>query len=412
VTVYVAALSITIALLPAVVYAAKAGLLAAPATLLAVLLCDLTVAVIVIAAYVALLQWVHPARLKRAMSYFQLVAAMAFYGVYYLATTAFQSTFFDRMGFQGAPWLWAIPSTWFAAFVGVAGGAPGPAPWIASAAALLAAAACVPLAAGRLSRDYARQVGEVAAAGEPAARRRMHRLPGFGHGEARAVALLVRAQFRYDQRFRMGVLGILPLTAFYLLLGLDEGALADPFVPQARPSNPGVFFAIVFVPITLHAALAMSESWRAAWIFFAAPASHARIVVAAKNFVTMYFLGSYLAALAALWSVYYERVWHAAAHALFAGLLAHLLLQLTVIVRPALPFAAEPRKGERSAATFLVILVASVAAGTIPFLLPLIYRDGTVTVIALAVMLALTAGVEYALRLRVDEAIGELEFRN
>jgi hypothetical protein len=156
----------------------------------------------------------------------------------------------------------------------------------------------------------------------------------------------------------------------------------------------------------------VSESWRAAWIFFATPASHARIVVAAKNFVAIYFLGSYLFALALLWSYFFDRVWHAAVHALFAGLLAHLLLQLAVIVKPALPFAAEPRKGERSAAMFWVILLGSLVAGIFPYLLPLIYRDAIVTVVALGFMVAVTLGIEYALRLRVAEAIGELEFRS
>src|SRR4026209_772534 len=102
--------------------------------------------------------------------------------------------------------------------------------------------------------------------------------------------------------------------------------------------------AVVFIPMTLHAALTVSESWRAAWIFFSTPASHARIVVAAKNFVALYFLGGYVVVLAAFWGSFSDAVWHAGVPALFPGLLAHLLLQLNVIVKPALPFAAEPRK--------------------------------------------------------------------
>ena len=35
---------------------------------------------------------------------------------------AFHSAFLERLGFAGAPWLWAMPSTWFAAFVAVAAG--------------------------------------------------------------------------------------------------------------------------------------------------------------------------------------------------------------------------------------------------------------------------------------------------
>jgi hypothetical protein len=412
VCVYVGAISLSVAIFPAVVYGVRLGVLALPATLLAVLLCDLSVAVLVITGYVGLLRWVHPSRLRRAMSYLQLVAATSFYVIYYLATTAFQSAFLATIGFDGAPWLWAIPTTWFAAFIVVAAGTAPPAAWLAAAAGVALTALCVPLAAGRLSLDYARRIGEVSAVGEPARRRRDLRLPGFARGEARAVALLVRAQFRFDQRFRMGVLGLLPLTAFYMLLGMNEGSLDDPFSATARRSGPGVFFAIVFIPITLHAALSVSESWRAAWIFFATPVSHARVVVAAKNFVAVYFLGSYLLVLIAVWSYYFDTVWHAVVHAAFAGLLAHALLQLAVIVKPALPFASEPRKGERSAMMIGVILLGSIVAGLFPVLLPLVYRHTALTVLAMGFLLAVTAGIEYALRLRVAEAIGNLEFRS
>jgi hypothetical protein len=273
--------------------------------------------------------------------------------------------------------------------------------------------ACVPLAAGRLSLDYARRIGEMSAVGEPPSRRRRTLpLPGFGRGEARAVALLVRGQFRFDQRFRMGVLGILPLTGFYLLLGINQGALEDPFLASSHHGGPGVFFAVVFIPMTLHAALTVSESWRAAWIFFASPASHARIVVAAKNFITVYFLGAYLLVLAAFWSYFFDRVWHAVIHALFAGLLAHLLLQLMVMVKPTLPFAAEPRKAERSAGMFGLFFVGSIVAGFAPVFLSFVYRSLPLTFGALGLVLAVTAAIEYALRLRVDEAIGDLEFRS
>ena len=412
IAVYVGGVSGVLALAPAIVYAVKGGALAFPATLLAVLLCGLTTAVMVIAGYVVLLRWVHPARLRRAMSYVQLAAATSFYVVYYLAATSIEGALLERVGFTNAAWLWALPPTWFAAIVTVASGGASAAAWAAAAAAaILVAVLSLPLAAGRLSLDYARRVGEMSAVGEPARSTRRSLVPGFRRGEARAVALLVRAQFRYDSRFRMAILGMLPLTGFYLFLGMGEAALRDPFT-GAGQTGPGVFLAIVFVPMTLHAALTVSESWRAAWIFFATPVSHARIVVAAKNFVTVYFLGGYLVVLAAVWSYYFDRVWHALVHALFAGMLAHILLQLTVIVKPALPFATEPRKAERSSMLFGVILVASVIAGIFPFALTVVYRNGAVTAAALLLMLAMTAAIEYALRLRVAEAIGDLEFRN
>src|SRR4051812_35503816 len=185
---YVGVLSVATSVVPVVVYAWRRGVLAGGAALTAVLLCDLCTTVLVISAYVTLLRWVHPSKLKRAMSYAQLLGATAFYLVYYLATVGFRHALLDRLGFQSAPWLWIVPSTWFAALVRVAaGGAPASA-WIAAAAALTLTALCVPLAAGRLSLDYARRVGEMTAVAEPASRRRRaFRLPGFSLGEARAV---------------------------------------------------------------------------------------------------------------------------------------------------------------------------------------------------------------------------------
>jgi ABC-2 type transport system permease protein len=405
---YVSVLSLATAALPIVVFGVKGGALAGAAALAAVLLCDLCTTVLVISAYVTLLRWVHPSKLKRAMAYAQLAGATTFYVAYYLATVGFRHAFLDRLGFEGSPWMWIVPSTWFAALVRVAAGGAGAATWIAASAALALALVCVPLASGRLSLDYARRVGEMSAVAEPAVRRRF-RLPGFSRDEARAVALLVRAQFRFDQRFRMGILGIIPLTGFYLLLGLEDGVLRDPFLGST--GGPGVYFAVMFIPMTLHTALAASESWRAAWIFFATPASHARIVVAAKNFVTVYFLGAYVLLLAAFWSWFYERVWHAVVHALILGMLAHLLLQLAVITRPSLPFAAEPHKAQRSATMFAVFLVGGLVAGIFPGLLTIVYRSAAATAGTIGFLAVVTVAVEYALRLRVDEAIGQMEFR-
>ena len=414
VTAYVAAVSLALAILPSLAYAfwRDLGIVALPATLLAVLLCNLSATVVVIAGYVFLLGFVHPRRLRRATSYLQLAASMTFYGVYYIAMVGFRRSFFDRLGFSDAPWLWANPASWFAAFVPLAGGAATPAVWLAAGAAVVLTALCVPLAAGRLSLDYAQRLGDITAAAEPvrAASRRLP-LPGFSRDEARAVALLVRAQFRFDQRFRMAVLSILPLTGFYLLLGMDRGALADPFSQEPTSGGAAVYFAILFMPMTLHASLSVSESWRAAWVFFATPASHARIVVAAKNFVTIYLLGAYLLVLAGIWSAFYNRIWHAAVHALFIGLLAHLLLQIVVIAKPALPFAAEPRRAERSLGLMMTFFTGAIVAGIVPLLLPPVYARPWLMVGAFLFLILITLVMEYALRLRVEEAIGELEFR-
>ncbi len=410
---YVGFISAVLALLPAICYAFwwHLGIAGLAATFAAVLLCDISVTVIIITVYAMMLTIVHPHRLRRALSSLQLVSMMGFYVAYYLSLEGFRNSFLFRLSFSDQPWMWGNPAAWFAAFVRLAAGDVPLTVWLASGLAFAISLACVPLAAGRLSLDYAQRLSETTVAGEPATRRRF-RVPAFGHAESRAVALLVAAQFRFDQRFRMAILGIVPLILFYLLLGLNQGALADPFSPDAaRSGGVPLYMAVVFMPMTLHASLNYSDSWRAAWIFFATPASAARLIVAAKNIVTMWFLGSYLLLLAAIWSYYYERIWHAFFHAAVIGLLAHMLLQLTVMARPSLPFAAEPRKVERSARLYVVLFFGSLIAAIIPTFLPLVYVSASMTAAVVFLMLAITAALEYTLRLRIREAIGDLEFR-
>jgi hypothetical protein len=410
---YIGFVSAVLALLPATCYALwwHLGIPGFLSTCAAVILCNVSATIVIITVYAMMLTLVHPHRLRRALSYLQLVSMMGFYVAYYLSMEGFRSSFLFRLSFNDRPWMWINPASWFAAFIRLAAGDVPATVWMASGLAIAISIGCVPLAAGRLSLEYAQQLAETTVAGEPPARRRF-RMPGFGRAESRAVALLVSAQFRFDQRFRMAILGIVPLILFYLLLGLNQGALADPFSADAQ-SSAGVplYMAVVFMPMTLHASLHYSDSWRAAWIFFATPASAARLIVAAKNIVTVWFLGSYLLLLAAIWSYYYERVWHAFFHAAVIGLLAHMLLQITVMIRPSLPFAAEPRKVERSARLYGVLFFGSLIAAIIPTFLPFVYVSSSLTAVVVALMIAITAALEYTLRLRVTEAIGDLEFR-
>jgi ABC-2 type transport system permease protein len=411
---YIAIVSTVLAVLPSICYAFwwRLGLAGAAMTFAAVILCNTSATVLIITTYVVTMTIVHPHRLRRALSYLQLVSMMAFYYAYYLAMQGFRDSFLFHLSFGDRPWMWANPAAWFAAFVRLTSADPPRAAWVAAGAAVAVTIACVPLAAGRLSLEYAQRLAETTAAGEPARSGRRVRLPGFRRGESRAIAVLVAAQFRFDQKFRMAILGIVPLILFYLLLGLNQGALVDPFVPGTESAaGAPLYMAVVFMPMTLHASLQYSDSWRAAWIFFATPASAARLIVAAKNFVAVWFLGGYLILLAGIWSYYYERVWHAFFHAAMIGLLAHMLLQLAVMLRPALPFAAESRKIERSSGLYAVLFLGSIIAGIIPVFLPSVYARPPLTAVVVALMLAATAALEYTLRLRVAEAIGDLEFR-
>jgi hypothetical protein len=411
---YIILLSVSLAFFPALCYALwwHLGVAGFIATFAAVILCDVCASVLIVTTYVALLSVIHPQRLRRVFSYLQLGLMMSFYGAYYLAMQGFRDSFLTHISFEDRPWMWANPAAWFGALVRVTAADVPSTAWIAAGTAAALSIACVPLAAGQLSLEYAQRLGETTAVAERARKRTGFRVPGFRRAESRAIALLIAAQFRFDQKFRMAILGIVPLIFFYLLLGLQQGALVDPFTGGMRSATGApVYMAVVFMPMTLQASLQYSDGWRAAWIFFATPASAARLIISAKNFVAVWFLGGYLLVLAGIWSCYYDRIWHAFFHAAIIGLLAHTLLQLAVLLKPALPFASEPRRTERTSKVYAVFFFGSLLAGILPIFLPLVYARPPLLAAIIALLLFVTAGLELTLRLRVNEAIGDLEFR-
>jgi hypothetical protein len=412
---YVLAVSVVFASVPALVFGIwrALGLAALLATLLAVVLCNVCATVVVIAGYAALIGRVHPRKVTRVLSYAQLAVTTVFFGTYYLVTVGIEGSGLTSFSVRDSPWLWVNPAAWFAAFVPLAAGVGERPEWLAAGAASALTLVSIPVAAGQLSLDYAERLAELTATSEPprsSRRSPLVRVPGFRSGEPHAIALLIGAQFRYDMRFRLAVLSLLPITIFYLLLGLGEGSLDDPFTPPHEFGSSPLYFVVCFLPLTLHSALQSSESWRAAWIYFASPADPARLVVAAKNFVAIWFIGGYLVFLAAVWSFFYDRVWHAIAHAIVVGLLAHLFLQIAALLHPVLPFATEPKRVERSTGLFTLMFFGGMMGGMIPVLLPFVYARPIWSTGFIVLLLGATAAVEHLLRRRAVRMARDLEF--
>jgi hypothetical protein len=414
VLVYVTAIAAVMVSLPSLVLAIwhGLGLEGAIGVITGTLMCSASMVSLTIAVYAWLVSRIRPDRFARVLSYLQVVASSAFLGGYYLVTLAFEESRFRDLSIANIGWVWAVPSTWFAAFVPVLTGSAGTREAIAAVAALVLAIVCVPLGTGRLSLDYAEHLSEISAASAPASARPRLRIPGFRQGEAFAIALLVRAQFRHDSRFRLAVLGLLPIVAFYILAGIEDGSAADPFVGLDGHVGAPLYIALTILPMTLHSSLLVSDNWRSAWIFFATPSDPARLIVAAKNFVALFFLGGYVFLLALLWSFLYQKVWHALVHAAVLGLIAHFLLQGAAILHPALPFSAEPHRAERSSQMMGLLLVGGIISGIVPFVLPYCYARTSRIVVLAAVLLATTFALEHVVRIRARESVSEMEFWN
>ncbi len=369
---------------------------------------------VMLLGYAWMLRMIGADALKHALSYVQLLMSFAIYGGYFLMSGVLVRRM-SALTIQKSVWLLLYPGAWFASYLDLAAGRWGAAEVVPSLASVgLIAWAAVGLN-GRLSLGYAARLADMAAtpAAARAAKPRRTR-PGwwFRSGEARAMAVLVRSQFRNDQRFRMTVLGILPLTLVYVFLGVRNGSIVDPFIGRAngRSAFSLVAVAVMMFPLMLKMSLSRSESFRAAWIFFASPTDRIRIIRASTNVLVGLFLMPYLVFVAALYLYFVHNVWHVVLHILFLGLLSHLLLQVMVLVDPELPFS-RPWQGTRnSSMTFGVMIAVFVVAGLLGAFGPAIYASVPMLAASLGVIVAASLIVDLLTRARVAGQTQSLEF--
>jgi hypothetical protein len=208
------------------------------------------------------------------------------------------------------------------------------------------------------------------------------------------------------------VLGIVPLTIFYLVLGIREGAILDPFETQPDMAQDSiVYLAVLLFPTIIQVYLTRSDAFRASWIFYTCPTDTPRLVLATKWFVMASFVLPYLGLMAVVFLYQFGNPLHVAVHVLVLGLLSHLFLQMTVFIDPNLPFSKPMQKGERSLVMFVTALVQTVLAVPMVMLVSrFIYSNAALTAVFIAGMVLLSAGVERMLAVRVTHRSGRWEY--
>ena len=268
---------------------------------------------------------------------------------------------------------------------------------------------------GRLAFDYADRLSAATAVSEGQKKRSGAAVRGgmlFRGGESRAVALLIRNQFKYDQKFRLAVLSILPLTAIYFFMALREGPLADPFV-TAEGFNDSLllYFSVLMFPVIMKNTLSNSDAYQASWIYYATPADRGRLVLASKNFVFAYFVIPYLILIGALFFYFFPIPWHGLVHLGILALLSHSFLQIAVFFSPVLPFSMPVRKAQRSGSFILVLTLGPIAAILLLFVFARwVYPNPALLLGVLAAFAAGTHQMERALKARVQSRTVSLEY--
>jgi ABC-2 type transport system permease protein len=383
------------------------------AAAIGVLLASTMTTMAVIVAYVGLAQVVRPDRLKRVLTYVQLVVSFAVYGAYLVLPAVFHLSTLATFTVRKSAWMLLYPPTWFASYLDLAVGRWSLLEILPALAGLGGLVVLTWLSAARLSLNYSELLSRQAFAGEA---RRTARRPLFGfrfaRGEQRAIALLLSAQFRNDQRFRMMVLSIVPLTLLYLFMGVSQGGLEDPFLHAKSAGNAFLlYFAMVMFPSMLMTGIARSDAYRASWVFFVTPARRADLVMAVKNLAFVYFLLPYLLGVALVLTYFFGSALHAFLHIFVEGLVVNLFLLAVVALQPHLPFSQPVQKGTTSGWLVAVMAVGGGVQAVSNIVLGyLVYPYPAV--LAALILFLLAAGLfgQWRLRRRLEQTTADLEF--
>jgi ABC-2 type transport system permease protein len=410
--VYTTAMTTVFSYMPIVAFFVRYGAGVGIAAIIAIAAASTATALTMIVGYAWLMRVVGPQRLKRVLSYVQFLLSFVVYGGYFMMSRLFQVGIVARLELPKSPWLLLLPPAWFASYLEVAAGRVSLLEILPILASVVVLAVLAVMLGGRLSLEYADRLAALTTVSAQVAPPRPSRRGFlFTRDEARAVALLIRSQFRNDMKFRMGVLAIVPLTIVYLAMGLHDGGIGDPFDEGGAGQGMSMItIAVMMFPTMLKLNLARSDAYRASWIFFASPSDRARIVQASKNILVVTFLLPYLTIVGILLAYFATNIAHLIVHLLVMVLVSHLVLQLVTFVEPELPFSRPLAKGSSSSRVF-VIMIFAVAAGTsLPHLAPLVYRSTAATAAGIATLVLISVMIDRFTRLRVEAQASRLEF--
>jgi hypothetical protein len=364
--------------------------------------------------YATVLRAVGPDAIERMLSYVQMILSFAVYGGQFLISGLLSRAAPGNWALPASPWVLAYPGTWFGSYLELASGRMSGGALASAAVSVVAVLLMASQLGGRLSLQYSETLGAMTVAARARAgngfERRKRRAMWFTTGEARAVALLVRSQFRHDHRFRMGVLGLLPFTLLYMVMGVRDGVVTDPFTSGGNAQAWPLTMAVLVSPAMLRMLLTRSEAFRASWIFFTCPGDRMEIARASKDVLVVFFLIPYLLLVSAIYSLVVGHVVHVLVHVTFLGLFAHLVLQIGLLLDPSLPFSRPMEKG-RNTAVFLGFTFATILVSLfIQYYSARIYSTVTSTVAAVAVILFIGVVIDRLTRTRIKRQAQLLEF--
>jgi hypothetical protein len=400
-------------------YTGHHGIVVGLAWLLAATLNAIVTGMGMVLVYTGALKVIPYRRMKSIMGYVQMGMSFVVYGGFGLLSSKIGNLLGNVAAGYG--WWWSLlPPAWFGALPGLAAGNWTLQNGVGLLAALTIVAFIIPSGAAKISLSYAESIARAASGSSekspPASLRPGFSLPFLRRSEDRAVAILIARQFRYDLKFKMTVLAIVPLTILYLYQGLQGGGhFYNPFQKgidtRALGSSSLLYIAIILFPGILKDEIGRSDNFRAAWVFFSSPADRTKLVLAVKRVLTAYFLLPYLFALGFVFYYFFQNLLHVVMHEMVLILASQIQLQLMFMIGARLPFSHPRGIGEKTGFMAFILLLGPILL----FLVILafatfLYSNGWYYLLGTLILLGLVVILEKILRSRVERKVGRLEF--
>lgn len=371
---------------------------------------------LMIAVYTMLVSHVRPEKVRSIMGYVQLIFSFLFYGGYMLIPKL-ADKFHDTTSL--AAWTIILPTSWYSSITAIASGEATRSGFFSAGFAISVTVILTWVIGKKVSLSYSETVAGASiqtAHPTPVSKSSRFRFHFFKRPEDRAVAMLITQQFRYDIKFKIAVLSILPLTVFYLFQGMAEGkSLVDPFsvAYQANPAGSSMLFyiAIILFPSILKGEIIQNDMFDASWIFFSAPVDRGRLIQSTHRILVRTFVIPYLTvvALAFLW--FFKNPMHVLMHVAVLYLSCDIFLSILFMNEPALPFSRPRVVGNRLTSVVVIMFL-----GILFFIIfisafmKFLYPSGTAYLIGLAFLIITSMSFRFFLSKRLGRRGRELEY--
>ena len=385
--------------------------------LVAVCLANFTISLAMIIMYSLILKKISMDSLQNVLAYFQLTISFIIYGGYFFLPRILINTKIEDLHLPNSSLLMLFPPTWFSSYFRIVLGKTVPFDWILSVFSILITGILGYFALSKISLSYSESLAALAAmpskkgnAKEKVQKSFNFLIYGF---EERVVSKLILSQFKHDNKFKLAVLGILPLTLFYLLFGVEEGPLPNPFeTAEFGMGRIGIlYFAVLLFPLMLRTYVTQSDAYQAAWIFYTTPSQINDLILAEKNFLMKFFVVPYLFILGIIFYYYFTKIYQVILHLLVLGFLAHLFLQLAFLYSPDLPFSRPNIRGSRSRNLYVfLVLIPFVIYLILPLIFKMVYQSSLTFITFIMTFLVVSILLEKVVKVRITLKMKKLEF--